>query len=269
MLTKFYPIFLGLLRLFAAFMFWQHGAQKLLGLFGGQAAAPFTLPWFVGGAEFVGAIAIAFGFLTRPVSAILAVDMAILYLTRYLPEGFPPILNRNGEVACLLFLIASLLVVTGPGRFSVDAIVSKRQSATDLRLQKYYPAVLSIFSLLVGLLFLQHGLQKVFGLLEGDPYQFPNLRWFAGMIELFAGPALALGLFTRPVAFLVCGEMAFAYFINHNPRNFWPIQNQGEWTVLYCYIFLFLVAAGPGKFSLDSAWWKKTERTEQPVVLRN
>ena len=72
-------------------MFWQHGAQKMLGLFGGPAAAPFTLLWFVGVAEFVGAIAIALGFLTRPVSLILAVDMAVLYLTRYLPEGFPPV----------------------------------------------------------------------------------------------------------------------------------------------------------------------------------
>jgi putative oxidoreductase len=269
MLNKFYPIGLALLRLFAAFVFWQHGAQKLLGLFGGPAAAPFTLLWFVGIAEFIGAIAIAVGLLTRPVGAILAVDMAILYLTRYLPKGFPPILDRNGEVALLLFLIASLLVVRGAGKFSVDAVLSKRESAADVRFEKYYPAFLSIFRLVIGLLFFQHGLQKVFGLLEGDAYTFPNLRWFAGMIELFAGPALALGLFTRPVAFLVCGEMAFAYFINHNPRNFWPILNQGEWTVLYCYIYMFLVAAGPGPFSLDSVWSKKTERAQQPVPLRN
>jgi putative oxidoreductase len=269
MLANFYPIALALLRLFAGFMFWQHGAQKLLGLFGGPAAAPFTLPWVAGIAEFVGAIAIVLGFLTRPVSLILAVDMAILYLTRFLPEAFPPVLNRNGETAILLALIASLLVVRGPGKFSVDEAIGKRQSAMDLRLQEYYPAVLSVIRLVIGLLFLQHGLQKIFGLLNGEPYPFPQLRWFAGMIELFAGPALALGLFTRPIAFLVCGEMAFAYFINHNPRNFWPILNQGEWTVLYCYIFLFLVTAGPGKFSLDGTLWGKTERAQEPAVLRN
>jgi putative oxidoreductase len=269
MLTKFYPIALGLLRLFAAFMFWQHGAQKLLGLFGGPAAAPFTLPWFVGGAEFIGAIAIAFGFLTRPAAAILAVDMAVLYLTQYLPQAFPPVLNRNGEVAILLFMIASLLVVTGPGRFSIGAVTGKRQSDADVRLQQYYPAVLSAFRIVLGLLFLQHGLQKIFGMLGAEPYPFPELRWFAGMIELLGGPALALGLFTRPIAFLACGEMAVAYFMNHNSRGFWPIQNAGEWTVLYCYIFLFLVAAGAGPFSLDSVWSKKAERTQEPVVVRN
>jgi putative oxidoreductase len=269
MLANFYPIALALLRLFAGFMFWQHGAQKLLGVFGGPAAATFTLPWFVGIAEFVGGIAIVLGLLTRPVSIILAVDMAILYLTRFLPEAFPPVLNRNGEVAILLFLIAVLLAVRGPGKFSVEEAMSKRQSATDLSLQEYYPAVLSGIRVIIGLLFLQHGLQKIFGLLNGEPYPFPELRWFAGMIELIVGPALALGLFTRPLAFLVCGEMAVAYFMNHNPRGFWPILNQGEWTVLYCYIFLFLVTAGPGKYSLDEALWSKTESTREPAVVRN
>jgi len=112
-------------------MFWQHGAQKLFGFYG-QQAAPFTLLWFVGAAEFLGAIAIALGLLTRPLASILALDMAILYVTQYLPKGFPPITNINGEVACQLFLVASLLVFTGPGRHSV-------RNDIDPRLQKYFP----------------------------------------------------------------------------------------------------------------------------------
>ena len=121
MATKFYAVSLALLRLFAAFMFWQHGSQKLFGLFGGAAAAPFTPLWFAGVVEFVGAIALAVGFLTRPFAVLLALDMAVLYLTQYLPLGFPPILSRDGEVACQLFAIVALLVFTGPGTLSIEA----------------------------------------------------------------------------------------------------------------------------------------------------
>ena len=79
----------------------------------------------------------------------------------------------------------------------------------------------------------------------------PLLRT-AGVIELVGGPLLLLGLFARPLAFLVSGEMAFAYFIGHSRHGFWPIQNHGEPAVLLCFIFLFLSAAGPGPISLDS-----------------
>jgi putative oxidoreductase len=225
-------------------MFWQHGAQKLFG-FHGQPAAPFTLLWFVGAAEFLGAIAIALGFLTRPFASILALDMAILYVTQYLPKGFPPITNINGEVACQLFLVASLLVFTGPGRYSI-------RDDIDPRLQKYFPVFLSVFRILVALLFVEHGLQKLFGMLDGGTEPFLSLRWFAGVIECFGGSAIALGLFTRPIAFLASGEMAVAYFLVPFSRGFWPIQNQGERTILFCFIFLFLWTAGPGKISLDA-----------------
>ena len=246
-------------------MFWQHGAQKLFGFFGGEPAPPFTLLWFAGAAEFLGAIAMAVGFLTRLFSVILAVDMAVLYLTRYVTLG-APIRNYDGEVACILFLIASLLVFTGPERFSIEGIFKQRPSGPPSLPDG---AVLGIFRILVGLLFVQHGLQKVFGMLGGELYEFPNMRWFAGMIELFGGPIIALGLLTRPIAFLLCGEMAFAYFINHNYRSFWPIQNLGERAVLFCYIYLFLVTVGPGKFSLDGVLWPKRARSEEPVILRN
>jgi putative oxidoreductase len=75
----------------------------------------------------------------------------------------------------------------------------------------------------------------------------------AGVFELVGGPLLALGLFTRPVAFLVSGTMAFAYFLVHAPRGFWPIMNRGEVPVLFCFVFLYLAAAGPGAWSLDGA----------------
>jgi putative oxidoreductase len=86
---------------------------------------------------------------------------------------------------------------------------------------------------------------------KGAAAQFASLPWVAGALECAGGLLILLGLFTVPVAFLLCGEMAVAYFMSHAPRGFWPIRNGGELAVLYCFIFLYLVVAGPGSWSLD------------------
>jgi len=105
---------------------------------------------------------------------------------------------------------------------------------------------------------MQHGVQKLFGLLlrpdrtwDGAPAVFSQM-WFAGVLEVFGGALIVLGLFTRPVAFLLAGEMAFAYFLAHHPRAFWPVLNGGEAVVLFCFVFLYLFAAGAGPYSLDA-----------------
>jgi putative oxidoreductase len=242
-------IALFLLRVVTGFIVWQHGAQALFGMLGGAPAAAFTPAWWAGGAEFLGGIALAAGFLTRPAALIVAVDMAALYVTRFLPEGFPPVLNRQGEVACLIFCTALLLAFTGPGRASVDRVAGSEGLLGGLR--THTPAALGVIRVLMGLLFLSYGLRKMFGMLGEAGEPFLTLQWFAGAIELFGGMAVILGLFTRPVAFLCSGEMAFAYFINHSPRGFFPIENGGERAALFCFFFLFLFAAGPGRWSVD------------------
>jgi putative oxidoreductase len=85
-----------------------------------------------------------------------------------------------------------------------------------------------------------------------------SLLWFAGVIETFGGLLIILGLFTRPAAFLLCGEMAVAYFKQHAGRGTWPISNGGELAVIYCFVFLYLVYAGAGPLSLDRAVRKKS-----------
>jgi len=109
---------------------------------------------------------------------------------------------------------------------------------------------------MAGFTFSLHGLQKLFGLFggmggRGAAAAFGSLLWTAGVLEMAGGLLLMLGLFTRPVAFLLCGEMAVAYFRQHSPRSFWPILNSGEQAVLYCFVFLYLAMAGPGSVSLD------------------
>jgi putative oxidoreductase len=116
--------------------------------------------------------------------------------------------------------------------------------------------LLSVLRIVAALLFLEHGTQKLFGYPPGPPFTgFPNfsLLGIAGMLEVVGGVLLLIGLFTRVTAFIACGEMAVAYFRAHHPRGFFPINNMGEITVLLCFVFLYLIAAGPGPLSLDHA----------------
>ena len=109
-----------------------------------------------------------------------------------------------------------------------------------------------------GLLFLQAGGMKMFDWFGGVPVQFGghpafmSQTWIGGVLEFYGGAAILLGLCTRPVAFVLSGEMAVAYFQFHQPQGFWPIQNHGEPAVLLCFIFLFFVAHGAGEWSIDA-----------------
>lgn len=123
---------------------------------------------------------------------------------------------------------------------------------------RFQGALLSLLRVVTGALFMQHGLQKLFGLLmksgqtwNGAPEIFSQF-WFAGMLEVFGGALIVVGLLTRPVAFLLSGEMAVAYFQVHFARSVWPILNGGETVVLFSFVFLYLFAAGAGPYSVDA-----------------
>ena len=114
----------------------------------------------------------------------------------------------------------------------------------------------SLLRIVAALLFMAHGTQKLFAWPidePRDPAPLLSLMGVAGVLETFGGALLLLGLFTRPVAFLLAGEMAVAYFMSHAPRGFWPILNGGELPALYCFVFLYLAAAGAGPWSIDAA----------------
>jgi putative oxidoreductase len=117
------------------------------------------------------------------------------------------------------------------------------------------PRILSVLRIVLGLILLQYGLAKLFGWPAVE--MFENLKWLslfsiAGMFELVGGTLLILGLFTRPVAFILSGEMAAAYFIEHFPHSFFPIQSEGDLAVALCFTFLYLSFAGGGSWSLDA-----------------
>jgi putative oxidoreductase len=122
------------------------------------------------------------------------------------------------------------------------------------------PRVLSVLRIVGGLVLLQYGLAKLFG--WPAVKMFENLPWLslfgvAGMFELIGGSLLVLGLFTRPVAFVLSGEMAAAYFIEHFPHSFFPLLNRGDLAVILCFTFLYLAFAGGGPWSVDAMMGKK------------
>jgi putative oxidoreductase len=125
---------------------------------------------------------------------------------------------------------------------------------------EWEPRVLSIVRIMVGLMFMEHGMSKLLGFPSGPSPSMFALSWFAGVIELVGGALVVLGLFTRFAALIMSGEMAFAYFLSHAPRSFFPMLNGGDAAVLYCFIFLYLAVAGGGCWSLDQLIWGEWRR---------
>lgn len=113
------------------------------------------------------------------------------------------------------------------------------------------PHAYALMRIVAGLLFLFHGLQKLFGMYGGRTVGLASQAGAAGMIELAAGVLIMIGLFAAPAALIASGEMAAAYFIAHYPHGFWPIQNRGELAALYCFVFLYIATRGSGIWSVD------------------
>ena len=117
------------------------------------------------------------------------------------------------------------------------------------------PRLLSVLRIVAAFLFMEHGTQKLFGFPGGEAPANLNLlsqMGVAGILETFGGALLALGIFTRPVAFILSGQMAVAYFTVHAPMGFWPLLNRGELAALFCFLFLYFSTAGGGPWSVDA-----------------
>lgn len=125
------------------------------------------------------------------------------------------------------------------------------------RWRSWAPYLLSILRIIAAFLFMQVGTAKLFAfpaavMPGGGTAPVGSLPWIAGFLEVFVGLLLLFGLFTRPVAFLLSGEMAFAYFMGHAPQGLWPVLNQGTNAILFCFLYLYFSAAGPGPWSIDA-----------------
>lgn len=121
------------------------------------------------------------------------------------------------------------------------------------QLAKFAPYALGALRIIAALLFIEHGTMKLFGFPStGEPGGgLSALTLIAGLLETFGGALVLVGLFTRPVAFILSGQMAVAYWMAHGPKSFFPVLNGGDAAILFCFVFLYLVFAGPGAWSLD------------------
>ena len=131
------------------------------------------------------------------------------------------------------------------------------------RWRSWAPYLLSVLRIIAAFVFIQFGSAKLLAIPAaimpgGGTAPLTSLPGFAGSLELVGGALLLLGLFARPVAFLLSGEMAFAYFMGHAPQGFWPVLNQGSPAILFCFIWLYISSAGPGPWSLDALRRPKT-----------
>jgi len=126
-----------------------------------------------------------------------------------------------------------------------------------MNLSRWSGTLLSVLRIVAAFLFIAHGTSKLFGFPSppGEPahtVELASLAGIAGILEALGGAFLLVGLFTRPVAFLLSGEMAVAYFLKHAPGSFWPLLNHGEAAVMFCFVWLYIASAGPGPWSLDA-----------------
>src|SRR5215469_11567863 len=137
----------------------------------------------------------------------------------------------------------------------MSAVSSSASSRTMPALDAWAPHALALFRVVAALLFMEHGLMKLVSFpaaLPGVSGPLPPLLLAAGVIEVIGGGLIAIGLFTRVVAFICSGEMAVGYFMFHAPKAFWPALNQGDAAILYCFIFFYFVFAGPGAWAIDT-----------------
>jgi len=126
-------------------------------------------------------------------------------------------------------------------------------------LSRLQPQMLAVLRIVTALLLIEHGTMKLFHFPAAlMPGPLPPLLLAAAIIELVAGVLVTVGLFTRLAAFILSGENAVAYFMVHFPKTFWPTLNQGEVAILFCFVFLYIAAAGPGAWSIDSARARRT-----------
>jgi len=153
-----------------------------------------------------------------------------------------------------------LTIIERPHKLQKGSLLFPRRrymADRDASCSPWSQRLLSVLRIVTAFLFMAHGANKLFGFLAPPAATVAPLFSFmglAGILEFFGGLAVLIGLFTRPVAFILSGQMAVAYFMAHAPHGFWPFQNKGELAALYSFVFLYFAAAGGGVWSLDHLW---------------
>lgn len=273
--AKWRPHLLSLVRIIYGFLIVRHGMEQWFGYPEASDAPMMSFQGIVELVEFPAGLLLMLGLFTRPAALLVSVMVGISYFTGPALRGPWPIRN-GGDPVILTSLLFLFVAAAGAGAWSLDRSIRRKEPEPS----RWTPYALSILQIAAGLIFFQHGIEKLFGFASSRVEQdLLTVRGIGGILETFGGPLISLGLFTRITAFILSGEMAVAYFRSWAPRGFWPsFQGPGmEASILFCYLYLFFLTAGAGPWSLDSlikaARAKKgtrenSERLQPSVPLR-
>jgi len=270
-LNKGTPYLLSIVRVVIGFLVLWHGMLKTFGYPTANAHVPLmSMLGIAGLIELAGGALIILGLLTRPVAVVLTLEMAVMYLTQNLPKGYLTLRN-GGEPAAFYTFFFLVLAAAGAGAWSVDRLISRKSAGRSTYFASGAPAIaLGLMRIAMAAMFIQHGSEKFLGLPGGRPdYTFTaGIRAWGGLMEFFLSPLLAVGLFTRPIAFLLSGEMATAYWTRWARLGFWQSIARGEPAIYFCFMFLLLFLTGSGGLALDNVFEIKRRKksVSEPVM---
>jgi len=262
--AKWTPYILSITRIIFGFLIVRHGMEQW---FGYPEASDYTMSSFSGIVELVefpAGLLLMLGLFTRPVALVVSVMVGISYFTGPALKGPWPIRNGGDPVIVVAFFFL-FVAAYGAGLWSIDRL--RKRPTTSV--SQWAPYALRILKIAAGLVFFQHGIEKLFGFsgarVEKD---LLTVRGIGGLLETFGGPLIAMGLFTRVTAFILCGEMAVAYFRSWAPRGFWQsFSGPGmEASILFCYLYLFFFASGGGPWSLDAVIQSVRGKKQTPAT---
>ena len=260
------------MRVAAALLFFQHGAEKLFGFAGARPVPDLLAQRGIAGLlETIGPVLLVLGLFPRFTVFILCGEMAVAYFQSWAPRGFWPIAN-GCEEAVLFCYFYLWLMTAGPGAYSLDGWINRQRGPHPFRawkrwLASFEPYTGSVMRVIVGFLIVEHGARKVFNVLPvvGGRRNVPQmaidgLPTITGYIDVIAGALLIVGLLIRPAALVAAAEMLAAYFVVAAPRGPWPIRNGGGEALMHVVITAYLVVVGAGILSLDHVGAKSEHR---------
>jgi putative oxidoreductase len=270
-LTKAAPVMLSIARIVIGFLVLWHGLIKIVGFPAGQGdqVPVMSLIGLTGVIELAGGALMMLGLFTRPVAAVIFLDMTISYMVLNLPKGFFTLRN-DGEAPMTYAVFFLFITAAGAGPLAVDWLIKRKQrdSRTSPLDAPGAGITLAIMRIAVAFMFIQHGFQKYLGFFGSRvDHDWSGIRAWGGVIEFYLSPLLAAGLFVRPISFLLSGEMAVAYFTRWAKPGLWGSLPRGEASIYFCYIFLFMFTAGGGAWALDNVISRKRARSSSQVKL--
>ena len=262
---KLSPYLLSLLRVAVGIVFIRHGMQLVFGFpFGGMNHDFTTLAGIGGVLGLAGGVFVILGLFTRPVTFFLSGMMAVAFFTESVAKTGNLWTLREGEAALFYCFAYLFMSAAGAGVLSLDHLIWRKDGEPyPFRSEKWTPYLLSLMRCMIGYMYIQHGTEKLWGYPAGRiDHNFLTLHGFAGLLELPGAILMMLGLFVRPVSFILSGQMAVAYWARWAPRGFWRSLIVGEASIYFCFAYLLMSAIGGGPWSLDQVLSRVRKRRE-------